>query len=239
MNSIAFLDVQQINVFYEELQALWDVSLRVEKGELVSLIGSNGAGKSTILKAILGVVRVKSGEIEFEGRPIIRDSTPMIVEQGVTYVPEGRRLFPAMSVLENLEMGAFTKRSRAHRDVNIGQVFNLFQILSERRNQLAATLSGGEAQILALARGLMAEPILLMLDEPSAGLAPMVATKIFDAIKRINEQGTSTLMVEQDVGRALSLSDRAYVIENGKVVLEGDRESLLNNEYVRKAYLGV
>lgn len=236
---MAFLDVDRINVFYEDLQALWGVSLKVERGELVSLIGSNGAGKSTTLKAILGVVRVKSGEIKFEGRAIIGNPTPTIVEQGVTYVPEGRRLFPAMTVLENLEMGSFTKRSRTHRDENLQEVFHLFPILSERRNQMAAALSGGEAQMLSLGRGLMAQPKLLMLDEPSAGLAPMVAAKIFEAINTVNEQGTSILMVEQDVGRALTLSDRAYVIENGRVVLEGDKESLLSSEYVKKAYLGV
>jgi len=236
---MAFLDVDRINVFYEDLQALWEVSLKLEKGELVSLIGSNGAGKSTTLKAILGIVRVKSGEIRFDGRAIVGDPTPMIVEEGVAYVPEGRRLFADMTVLENLEMGAFTKRTRAHKDENLKEVFTVFPILNERKSQLAATLSGGEAQMLALGRGLMAQPKLLMLDEPSAGLAPMVAAKIFEAIRRVNNQGTSILMVEQDVARALSVSNRAYVIENGRVVLEGDRESLLNNEYVRMAYLGV
>jgi branched-chain amino acid transport system ATP-binding protein len=233
------LDVDKINVFYGGLQALQNVSLKVERDEVVAIVGSNGAGKTTILKAISGLLPLKSGSINFLGNRLDKLPTHRIVELGVVQIPEGRHLFPYMTVMENLEMGAFTPEARKKRRETIEWIFNLFPILKERRNQLAGTLSGGEQQMLAIGRGLMSRPKLLMLDEPSLGLAPKLVTKLFEVIKTINEEGVTILLVEQNVRHALELADRGYVLETGKIILEGEGRQLIANEHVKKAYLGM
>jgi branched-chain amino acid transport system ATP-binding protein len=233
------LSVEGLNVFYGLAQALWDVSLQVNRGEIVSIIGSNGAGKSTTLKTIAGLLRPKSGSIKFDGSELSRTPPHKIIEKGIALVPEGRWLFPVMTVQENLELGAYTKEARRHlRDI-FEEVFNLFPILKERRKQLAGTLSGGEQQMLAIARALMSRPKLLMLDEPSLGLAPSIVRKVFEVIERINEGGVAILLVEQNVHHALNISDRGYVLENGRIALSGRSDELLENEHVKKAYLGL
>ncbi|MEM3510618.1 MAG: ABC transporter ATP-binding protein [Nitrososphaerales archaeon] len=233
------LEIKKLEVFYGDLQVLWGVSLFVEKGELVSVIGANGAGKTTLMKSIVGIVKPKRGTILFDGKRI--DGTPphKIIADGIVYVPEGRRIFPRLSVIENLRMGAYTRRARAQVNESLKYVFNHFPILKERRNQAAGTLSGGEQQMLAIARSLMAMPKLLLLDEPSMGLSPIMVTKIFDTIKNINKEGTTIILVEQDVLRALKLSDRCYVMETGRVIIEGEGSELEKNDYVKAAYLGL
>jgi branched-chain amino acid transport system ATP-binding protein len=233
------LDVDKINVFYGGLQALQNVSFKVERDEVVAIVGSNGAGKTTILKAISGLLPLKSGSINFLGNRLDKLPTHRIVELGVVQIPEGRHLFPYMTVMENLEMGAFTPEARKKRRETIEWIFNLFPILKERRNQPAGTLSGGEQQMLAIGRGLMSRPKLLMLDEPSLGLAPKLVTKLFEVIKTINEEGVTILLVEQNVRHALELADRGYVLETGKIILEGEGRQLIENEHVKRAYLGM
>jgi branched-chain amino acid transport system ATP-binding protein len=233
------LSVEGLNVFYGLAQALWDVSLQVNRGEIVSIIGSNGAGKSTTLKTIAGLLRPKSGSIKFDGSELSRTPPHKIIEKGIALVPEGRWLFPVMTVQENLELGAYTKEARRHLRDRFEEVFNLFPILKERRKQLAGTLSGGEQQMLAIARALMSRPKLLMLDEPSLGLAPSIVRKVFEVIERINEGGVAILLVEQNVHHALNISDRGYVLENGRIALSGRSDELLENEHVKKAYLGL
>ncbi|RLE51214.1 MAG: ABC transporter ATP-binding protein [Candidatus Methanomethylicota archaeon] len=233
------LVVDRINVFYGDLQALWDVSLKVEKGEILALVGSNGAGKTTTLNTISGILKPRSGKIEFMGKRIDGMPPHKIVELGIAQVPEGRQLFPEMTVLENLEMGAYTKRAREKFYDTLEWVYQLFPILKERKNQLAGTLSGGEQQMLAIARALMSRPQLLMLDEPSLGLAPKLVLLVFEMIHKINEEGVTILLVEQNVRHALSIAHRGYVIETGKIVLEGSGQELLENEYVKKAFLGM
>ncbi|RLG67515.1 MAG: branched-chain amino acid ABC transporter ATP-binding protein [Methanobacteriota archaeon] len=233
------LEVKNIKVCYDDVPALHDVSFEVREGEIVSIVGSNGAGKSTILKTISGLLHPVSGEIRFEGERIDRDPPYAIVAKGIAHVPEGRRIFSRMTVLENLLLGAYTRKSQEERAETLERIFELFPILKERRNQRAGTLSGGEQQMLAIARGLMSRPKLLMLDEPSLGLMPILVTKLFDTIKRINEEGITILLVEQNVREALELADRAYVLVTGNIVLEGTGRELLEAEMVKKAYLGM
>lgn len=234
------LTVEQIDVSYGDLQVLRGVSLAIHRGEIVALVGSNGAGKTTTLRAISGLLRPRHGQIIFEGRRIDLLPPHQIVELGIVQVPEGRRLFPAMSVLENLELGAYNARARSEKNHRLDLVFSLFPRLAERRKQLAGTMSGGEQQMLAIGRALMTAPRLLMLDEPSLGLAPLVTTQILDTIKRLNhEYGTTILLVEQNVAHALAMAHRAYVIENGSILLEGTGQELARDPAVRRAYLGL
>jgi len=233
------LKVSNINTFYGKLQALWDVSFRVEEKEIVALIGANGAGKTTLLNTISGLLRPASGTVEFLGRRIDKMPPHRIVELGISHVPEGRKLFPDMTVRENLEMGAYTHQEWKRKEETLEQVYQVFPILKERARQLARTLSGGEQQMLAMGRGLMARPRLCMFDEPSSGLAPTLLLEVFRVIKSLREQGTTILLVEQNVQRALEIADRAYLLENGRVALEGEGKELLQEELVRKAYLGL
>jgi len=236
---MSFLSVERIEVRYGDALALFDVSLEVQQGEIVSLVGANGAGKTTALKAISGLLKPRSGQILFAGDRLNDLPAHSIVNLGIVQIPEGRQLFPYMTVLENLELGSYTPEARKRFDDSLGQVFELFPLLKERKNQLAGTLSGGEQQMLAMGRGLMAIPRLLMLDEPSLGLAPMLVKSIFAAIEVINRQGTTILLVEQDVQKSLTLARRGYVMENGRITLQGEAKELLSNEHLRKAYLGI
>ncbi len=233
------LKVEYLDVFYGDLRALTGVDFRVEAGEIVSIIGSNGAGKSTTLKAVSGLLRPRNGRIVFGGEEIQRASSSRIVELGLCHVPEGRQIFPSLTVEENLEMGAQFPRMKKVRSRTMARVFDYFPRLAERRRQKAGTLSGGEQQMLAIGRGLMSLPKLMMLDEPSLGLSPLLVSTIFEIIKRINEQGTSILLIEQNVFHALSLSHRGYILENGRVALSGSGEELLGNPHIRKTYLGL
>jgi branched-chain amino acid transport system ATP-binding protein len=233
------LKLENISTHYGDVQALRNVSFEIKNGEVVSIIGSNGAGKSTTLNTISGVLRASSGTIEFMGRRTENLYPHQIVDQGIVQIPEARLLFPYMTVLENLELGAFTPKARKEKEENLKVVFGLFPILKERKGQLAGTLSGGEQQMVAIARGLMARPKLLMLDEPSLGLSPLMVKQVFHTIKEINAHAITVLLVEQNVFHSLSLANRAYVLENGGIVLEGEGKELLNNPQVREAYLGI
>lgn len=233
------LEIRHIDVFYGDVQVIWDVSFEVNRGEIVALIGANGAGKSTILKTISGILRPKKGEILFQGKPIHRKEPYRLIESGIVHVPEARRLFVEMTVEENLDMGSLKGDARTEREKTKEVVFTIFPRLLERRRQLAGTLSGGEQQMLAIGRGLMSKPVLQMFDEPSLGLAPILVSEIFNVIKTIKEQGTTVLIVEQNVKQTLAAADRAYVLENGRVVLKGTGASLLGNDHVKTAYLGV
>jgi len=233
------LQVEGLNVFYGDVRALREVSLSVFSGEIVSLLGGNGAGKSTTLRTISGLSRPKSGSIVFGGIETHRLPPYRIVEMGLSQVPEGRRIFPRMTVLENLHMGSHVREARQRREETLTWIFRLFPILQERGEQFGGTLSGGEQQMLAIARGLMCRPKLLLLDEFSLGLAPLMVREIFDTIQAINRQGTAVLLVEQNVQRSLSISHRGYVLENGAVVLQGEGKELLKNQYMRKAFLGM
>jgi branched-chain amino acid transport system ATP-binding protein len=226
-------------VAYGDVQALWDVSIAVGEGEIVALVGANGAGKTTTLRAISGIVRVLGGAIRFAGQELSRREPHDIVELGVVHVPEGRQLWPGMSVEETLQLGAYPARARAQRDRSMQEVFRLFPRLLERRRQAADTLSGGEQQMCAIARGLMARPKLLMLDEPSLGLSPIMLAEVFETVKRIAAEGVTVLLVEQNVEQALTLANRGYVLETGSVVLSGTGAELLSNDAVQKTYLGV
>lgn len=233
------LEIEGLDVAYDDLQALWGVALRVGSGEIVALIGPNGAGKSTLLRSIAGLVRARRGEVRFQGQPITQTRPHGIVERGIALVPEGRRLFARMSVLENLELGAFTSGARARRDETLAWVYQTFPILRERRHQLAGSLSGGEQQMLAVGRGLMARPRLLLLDEPSWGLAPKVVDQIFQVIGEINRRGVTILLVEQNVPAALGMAGRAYILETGRIVGEGAAAELLHRDHLRRSYLGL
>ncbi|MBI5191428.1 MAG: ABC transporter ATP-binding protein [Nitrospirae bacterium] len=232
------LELNGVHAFYGPIEALKGVSLRVEKGEIVSLLGGNGAGKSTTLMTISGVMKARSGEVSYNGRPISGMRPDEVVGLGVCQVPEGRRIFSRLTVRENLDMGAYTVRDKSLIQKNLDEVFGLFPVLKERCGQPGGTLSGGEQQMLAIGRALMSSPELLLLDEPSLGLAPIVVSKIFKIIKDINERGVTVLLVEQNANAALRLAHRAYVIETGRITLEGKASELLANEQVRKAYLG-
>lgn len=232
------LDVKNLSVHYGMIQAVKDVSFYVDPGEIVSLIGANGAGKTTILHTISGLIRPSAGEIDFNGDNITKDSPQKIVEKGLVQVPEGRHVFPGMSVKENLEMGAFVQKDKEAIKKNRKMVFERFPILKERLNQDAATLSGGEQQMLAMGRALMAQPKLLLLDEPSMGLAPIFIQEIFNIIQEIQRQGTTVLLIEQNAKMALSIADRGYVLETGRIILSGTGKELLASDAVQKAYLG-
>ena len=231
------LEVKNINVYYGSIHAIKDISFSVEQGEVVALIGANGAGKSTILKTISGLLRTKTGSISFQNQSITTTIPHKIVAQGLAHVPEGRRIFAQMSVEENLEMGAYT-RSNSEIAPGLERVYERFPRLKERRRQTAGTLSGGEQQMLAMGRALMSHPTLLMLDEPSMGLAPILVEEIFDIIRELHKDGTTILLVEQNAQMALSVADRGYVLETGKIVLSGGGIQLLQDDAVRKAYLG-
>jgi branched-chain amino acid transport system ATP-binding protein len=233
------LEIEGLDVAYDDLQALWGVSLRVGPGEVVALIGPNGAGKTTLLRTITGLVRPRRGDVRFQGQPITRTRPHDLVERGLALVPEGRRLFARMSVLENLELGAFTATARAKREETLAWIYQIFPILRQRRHQLAGSLSGGEQQMLAVGRGLMTRPRLLLLDEPSWGLAPKVVEQIFHVIAEINRTGVTILMVEQNVPVALGLAGRAYILETGRIVAEGPGGDLLHRDHVRRSYLGL
>jgi branched-chain amino acid transport system ATP-binding protein len=231
------LDVKDIHVFYGNIEAVKGISFHVDRGEIVCLIGANGAGKTTTLRTVSSLLRPREGAVFYEGQRIDLLPAHDVVRIGVAHSPEGRRIFPRMTVRENLDMGAFVRRDAEQR-ADMERVFELFPILSERARQAAGTLSGGEQQMLAIGRAMMAKPKLLLLDEPSMGLAPIVVQRIFDTIREINQQGTTILLVEQNAAQALSLANRGYVIETGRIVLENDAKALLADEQVRKAYLG-
>jgi branched-chain amino acid transport system ATP-binding protein len=233
------LTLRNVQTFYGDLQALYGVSLSVREGEIVSVIGNNGAGKTTTLMTVSGVLHPRKGELQFDGRHIERLKPAQIVELGLGHVPEGRQLFPSMTVEENLLMGACSRRAKGGRADTMARVYDLFPRLRERRKQIAGTLSGGEQQMVAIGRGLMGLPRLLMLDEPSLGLAPVMVTAMFEAIREINRGGTTILLVEQNVYRALKLSHRSYILEDGRIVAEGESAELLRNPQVRTTYLGL
>ncbi|PLY00314.1 MAG: branched-chain amino acid ABC transporter ATP-binding protein [Desulfuromonas sp.] len=234
------LKVNNINTYYGNIQALKNVSIEIEEGEIVTLIGANGAGKSTTLMSLSGVVPPRTGEIVFQNQVINGRSADEIVTMGIIQVPEGRRIFPTMSVTENLEMGAYLRKNSAIIRQDMDMVMELFPILAQRRNQLGGTLSGGEQQMLAISRALMARPRLLLLDEPSLGLAPLIIKQIFDIIRKINHENNTTIfLVEQNANQALKIAHRGYVMENGAITLADSAKSLLDNEEVKKAYLGI
>lgn len=235
---MAMLEVKNLDVHYGVIQGVRNVSFEVNQGEVVSLIGANGAGKTSILRTISGLVRPSNGTITFEGQEIQKTPAQKIVASGLSQVPEGRHVFPGLSVLENLEMGAFLRKNREENTQNLKHVFQRFPRLEERKTQDAATLSGGEQQMLAMGRALMSQPKLLLLDEPSMGLAPIFIQEIFEIIKDIQKQGTTVLLIEQNANIALSIADRGYVLETGKVILSGTGKELLASDEVRKAYLG-
>jgi len=233
------LEIKNIDVFYGDVQVIWDVSFEVKNGEIVALIGANGAGKSTILKTISGLLRPGKGKILFDGMAIHKMEPYKLAEIGIAHVPEARRLFVEMTVEENLDMGSLKGEAKKEREKTKESVYRIFPRLLERKKQLAGTLSGGEQQMLAVGRGLMSKPKLQMFDEPSLGLSPILVRDIFNVIKRIKEEGVTVLIVEQNVKQTLAIADRAYVLENGRIGLTGTGKFLLNNEHVKTAYLGV
>ncbi len=233
-----FLDIQSINAAYGDIRTLWDVSLQVNEGEIVALIGPNGAGKTTLMRLIAGLHKPTSGSVQLADVPLHTLRAYEIIERGVILVPEGRRLFGGMTVLENLELGAYSSRARETRFKTMQRVFELFPILAERQKQHANTMSGGQQQMLAIGRAMMGLPKLLMLDEPSLGLAPLIVENIFEIIKLMNNQGVTIFLVEQNARKALELADRAYILEQGRVVGTGAGKELLHNDEVRQAYLG-
>ncbi len=233
------LEIRTIDVFYGDVQVIWNVSFSVNQGEIVALIGANGAGKSTILKTISGILKPKTGEILFEGTPIYKIDPYKLIELGIAHVPEARRLFVDMTVEENLDMGSLRGEAKANREKTKTMVFGLLPRLEERRKQLAGTLSGGEQQMLAIGRGLMSLPKLQMFDEPSLGLAPLLVRDVFNTIRKINKEGTTVLIVEQNVKQTLLVTNRGYVLEIGRITNQGTGESLLRDEHVKTAYLGI
>jgi branched-chain amino acid transport system ATP-binding protein len=235
---MAMLEIEHVHSYYGKIHALKDVSLNVDRGEIVTLIGANGAGKSTTLKTISGLLRPRHGSVRLEGEDLTTLLPHQIVTKGVIQVPEGRRIFGQLTVMENLDMGAFTCRDNQQIKTNLEKVFDLFPRLNERRKQVAGTLSGGEQQMLAMGRALMANPEVLLLDEPSMGLAPVLVDSIFDTIRRLHAEGTTILLVEQNARMALQVASRGYVIQTGEVVLSDNADNLQKNEMVRKAYMG-
>jgi branched-chain amino acid transport system ATP-binding protein len=232
------LSIDKIDVFYKELQALWEVSLEVNEGEIIALIGPNGAGKTTTLNTISGLLKPAKGDINFLGKTIVKEPVNKIVELGISQVPESGKIFAGMSVYENLELGAFVPKARKEKKQSLERVYEIFPRLSERQNQQAGTLSGGERQMLAIGRALMSKPRLLMLDEPSFGLAPILVEQMFAMIEKINQQGVTILLVEQNIQLALDLAHRAYLLENGRIVGQGTAKDLISFESVRSSYLG-
>ena len=235
----AMLELKNVNVAYGDVQILWDVSFAVEEGSLVALIGANGAGKTTTMKTISSLLPLKSGEVTFCGRRIDQLPPYLLAEQGIAHVPEGRGLFPELSVQDNLEIGALAPAAKARRAETMKMVFNIFPWMAERKDQMAGTLSGGEQQMLAVGRGLMSKPKLIMFDEPSLGLSPKLVQEIFQIIQQIRREGVTILLVEQNVRQTLNVADYAYVLENGRITLEGAGRDLLDNDHVRQAYLGL
>ena len=235
----ALLSVENLDFAYGDLQVLWNVGLTVEEGEIVTLVGSNGAGKSTTLKNVSRLSKWSAGRVTFGGEDLSRLEPHEVVDRGIIHVPEGRRIFPEMTVMENLRMGSYPKACRPDREKNVERAFSLFPRLEERQKQLGGTLSGGEQQMLAIGRGLMANPRLLLLDEPSLGLSPLLVKSIFQIITEINRQGVTILLIEQNVHQALRVAHRAYVLETGRVVLTGTGQELLSNAHVKKAFLGM
>ncbi len=233
------LDVKQISAGYGDIQILRKISLKIARGEMVSVLGANGAGKTTLLLTLSGILRPTEGEVYFLNGRIDGLEPHLIVQKGVIRIPEGRKIFQEMTVLENLELGSYIRTAKRYRKENLSKVFVLFPRLEERKNQFAGTLSGGEQQMLAIGRGLMTLPQILMLDEPSLGLAPLIVMNLFEVIKGINQEGTTILLVEQNMQLALSTVQRGYVLENGRIILEGKSENLLKEDYMRKAYLGI
>jgi branched-chain amino acid transport system ATP-binding protein len=233
------LEVKNISAGYGNIQILWDVSLKVNKGEIVALIGANGAGKTTLVNSITGLLRITSGEIDFLDKRIDKLAPYIITEMGVSHIPEGRKLFTEMSVRENLEMGAYAKNAWKSKKETLQRVYEMFPKLKERERQLARTFSGGEQQMLAMGRGLMSIPKLCIIDEPSNGLAPMVVLEVFQIIQSLRKQGITILLIEQNVRATLEIADRAYVLENGRIVMEGDCATCLASEHIKKAYLGL
>ncbi|NLC19246.1 MAG: ABC transporter ATP-binding protein [Clostridiales bacterium] len=232
------LEVRNLQVYYGVIQALKDVSFTVNEGEVIALIGANGAGKTTILRTITGLISAKAGEVLYEGVNLQKIAPHKIVSLGIAHVPEGRHVFAQLTVYENLLMGAFTRKDKSEIEETLQSVYKRFPRLMERKNQLAGTLSGGEQQMLAMGRALMSRPKIMLMDEPSMGLSPILVGEIFDIIKSISESGTTVLLVEQNAKKALSIADRAYVLETGRIVLADDAKKLMNNESVKKAYLG-
>ena len=235
---MALLEVKNLEVFYGVIQAIKGISFHVEMGELVTLIGANGAGKTTTMQSVMGLIHPKAGTITYNGKVINNVPTHKIVELGMTQVPEGRRIFAELTVYENLLMGAFIQNNKAIVKSDMEKVYELFPRLAERRNQVAGTLSGGEQQMLAMGRAIMSRPDLLMLDEPSMGLSPLLVDQVFSIIKQLHRDGTTILLVEQNAGKALEISDRAYVLENGAITLEGSGKELAESDSVKRAYLG-
>ncbi len=236
---MSFLEVNHIDVFYGDVQVIFDLSLNVQQGEVVSIIGGNGAGKSTLLKTISGLLHPAAGEISFEEERISHAPPEAIVERGIVHVPEGRRLFSLMTVKDNLVVGAYNRRADAKKEQTLKDVYTLLPRLEERQAQMAMTLSGGEQQMVAIGRGLMAQPKLLMLDEPSLGLAPILIRDIFETVRKIADQGTTVLLVEQDVRHSLSLSHRGYVLEHGRIAMQGPAQELLQDPHIKSSYLGL
>ncbi len=235
---MALLEVKDLAVYYGVIQALKGISFEVNKGEIVTLIGANGAGKTTTMQSIMGLIPIKSGSVQYNGTDITKMPCHKIVHLGMTQVPEGRRVFQELTVYENLLMGAYTEKSKAKIKQDIEEIYEWFPRLSERKSQIAGTLSGGEQQMLAMGRAMMSHPELLMLDEPSMGLSPLLVDQVFDIIKNFQKNGTTILLVEQNAGKSLAISDRAYVLENGKIALSGTGAELAQSEEVKKAYLG-
>jgi branched-chain amino acid transport system ATP-binding protein len=233
------LEIERLQVGYGEIRVLEECSLHVERGEIVALLGANGAGKTTLMRAISRLIDPSAGTISLEGKDITRASAAHVVDAGLAQVPEGRKLWPEMTVEDNLLLGAFARRARPQTAESLAEVYAIFPRVKERRRQIAGTLSGGEQQMVAIARGLMSQPSLLMLDEPSLGLAPIIVAEVFASIRKINARGTTVFLVEQNVAGALELASRGYVLETGRIVMEGSREQLLGSEMVRKAYLGL
>ena len=233
------LDVRKIDTFYGKAQALWDISFKIDKKEIVAFVGANGAGKTTLINTISGLLRPASGSIKFLGKRIDGLAPHSIVELGISHIPEGRRLFPDMSVHENLEMGAYLSRAWKQKEETREHVYQIFPMLKERGGQLARTLSGGEQQMLALGRGLMSQPKLCVIDEPSNGLGPLLVKEIFSIIEGLRDSGIAILLIEQNVRQTLEVADRAYVLENGRVILSGAGKNLLRRELIKKAYLGL
>lgn len=235
---MALLEIKDLEVNYGVIKAIKGVSFDVNEGEIIALIGANGAGKTTILHTITGLIQAKKGSIVFEGKELTKTPPHKIVSMGMAHVPEGRRIFQQLSVLENLKLGAYTRKDKSEIASTLKMVYERFPRLEERKNQVAGTLSGGEQQMLAMGRALMSKPRIILMDEPSMGLSPLLVSEIFDIIKVINESGTTVLLVEQNAKKALSIADRAYVLETGKITLSGDAKDLINDESVKKAYLG-